>query len=52
LQLVTSMSGHAETWVFDVLQPKWCVCVVPPSSSITTKKVSSFVFYPYSVLIL
>jgi hypothetical protein len=39
-------SGHAETWVFDILQSKWCVCVVPPSSSITTKKVSSFSFYP------
>ncbi|KAK3136709.1 hypothetical protein QOZ80_5BG0441270 [Eleusine coracana subsp. coracana] len=29
---------HVETWVFDVLQSKWCVCVIPPSSSITTKK--------------
>lgn len=33
-------SGHPETWVFDVLESKWSVCVVPPSSSITTKKVS------------
>ncbi|NP_001146281.1 uncharacterized LOC100279856 [Zea mays] len=37
---------HAETWVFDVLQCKWSVCVVPPSSSITTKKGFSMVpFY-------
>ncbi|XP_066354108.1 acyl-CoA-binding domain-containing protein 5-like isoform X2 [Miscanthus floridulus] len=37
---------HAETWVFDVLQSKWSVCVVPPSSSITTKKGFSMVpFY-------
>ncbi|KAL6623333.1 hypothetical protein ACP70R_033212 [Stipagrostis hirtigluma subsp. patula] len=37
---------HAETWVFDVLQSKWSVCVIPPSSSITTKKGFSMVpFY-------
>ncbi|KAL6842055.1 hypothetical protein ACP4OV_028034 [Aristida adscensionis] len=37
---------HAETWVFDVRQSKWSVCVVPPSSSITTKKGFSMVpFY-------
>jgi len=39
MQNVTA--GHPETWVFDVLESKWSVCVVPPSSSITTKKVSS-----------
>ena len=38
MQNVTA--GHPETWVFDVLESKWSVCVVPPSSSITTKKVS------------
>lgn len=37
---------HAETWDFDVVQSKWSVCVVPPSSSITTKKGFSMVpFY-------
>ncbi|XP_048570839.1 acyl-CoA-binding domain-containing protein 6-like isoform X1 [Triticum urartu] len=34
---------HPETWVFDVLESKWSVCVVPPSSSITTKKGFSMV---------
>ncbi|KAF0888874.1 hypothetical protein E2562_019383 [Oryza meyeriana var. granulata] len=34
---------HAETWVFDVVEYKWSVCVVPPSSSITTKKGFSMV---------
>ncbi|CAL4986174.1 unnamed protein product [Urochloa decumbens] len=34
---------HPETWVFDVLDSKWSVCVVPPSSSITTKKGFSMV---------
>jgi len=35
---------HVETWVFDIQQSKWSVCVVPPSSSITSKKVSPFGF--------
>ncbi|AQK48676.1 Galactose oxidase/kelch repeat superfamily protein [Zea mays] len=34
---------HPETWVFDVLESRWSVCVVPPSSSITTKKGFSMV---------
>lgn len=34
---------HPETWVFDVVESKWSVCVVPPSSSITTKKGFSMV---------
>ncbi|KAF7048861.1 hypothetical protein CFC21_057522 [Triticum aestivum] len=34
---------HPETWVFDVLESKWSVCVAPPSSSITTKKGFSMV---------
>ncbi|XP_062197413.1 acyl-CoA-binding domain-containing protein 5-like [Phragmites australis] len=34
---------HPETVVFDVLESKWSVCVVPPSSSITTKKGFSMV---------
>ncbi|KQJ86454.1 acyl-CoA-binding domain-containing protein 6 [Brachypodium distachyon] len=34
---------HAETWVFDVLESKWSVHAVPPSSSITTKKGFSMV---------
>ncbi|KAG8048880.1 hypothetical protein GUJ93_ZPchr0009g416 [Zizania palustris] len=34
---------HAETWIFDVVKSKWSVCVVPPSSSITTKKGFSMV---------
>ncbi|CAM0949729.1 unnamed protein product [Alopecurus aequalis] len=33
----------AETWVFDVLESKWSVRAVPPSSSITTKKGFSMV---------
>ncbi|KAG8093155.1 hypothetical protein GUJ93_ZPchr0012g18874 [Zizania palustris] len=33
----------AETWIFDVVECKWSVCVVPPSSSITTKKGFSMV---------
>ncbi|RLM70005.1 acyl-CoA-binding domain-containing protein 4 [Panicum miliaceum] len=37
------LNGHPETWVFDVLESKWSVCVVPPSSSITTKKGFSMV---------
>ncbi|CAN6338519.1 unnamed protein product [Urochloa humidicola] len=37
---------HVETWVFDIQQSKWSVCVVPPSSSITSKKGFSMVpFY-------
>ncbi|CAN6356378.1 unnamed protein product [Urochloa humidicola] len=37
---------HVETWVFDIVQSKWSVCVVPPSSSITSKKGFSMVpFY-------
>nr|CAB3462259.1 unnamed protein product [Digitaria exilis] len=37
---------HVETWVFDILDSKWSVCVVPPSSSITSKKGFSMVpFY-------
>jgi hypothetical protein len=34
---------HAETWAFDVVEYKWSVCVVPPSSSIATKKDFSMV---------
>uniref|UniRef100_A0A8I6XIS9 Acyl-CoA-binding domain-containing protein n=1 Tax=Hordeum vulgare subsp. vulgare TaxID=112509 RepID=A0A8I6XIS9_HORVV len=34
---------HPETWVFDVVESKWSVCVVPPSSSITTRKGFSMV---------
>ncbi|KAL6908088.1 hypothetical protein ACP4OV_002258 [Aristida adscensionis] len=44
LQVVEARkNGHPETWVFDVLESKWSVCVVPPSSSITTKKGFSMV---------
>uniref|UniRef100_A0ACD5Y8Y5 Uncharacterized protein n=1 Tax=Avena sativa TaxID=4498 RepID=A0ACD5Y8Y5_AVESA len=34
---------HAETLVFDVLESKWSVRAIPPSSSITTKKGFSMV---------
>ncbi|KAI4987616.1 hypothetical protein ZWY2020_020416 [Hordeum vulgare] len=34
---------QAETWVFDILESKWTVRAVPPSSSITTKKGFSMV---------